>query len=130
MTGSLDNHVLLEKIDVMISVVRTMKINLDNDLKVLIDEGESQEDILDFLFSKGLAITDAIVVVRSLYCISLNEAKNVVATSRCWGGVHRENKNLHDASQEIAEAVERVTAVSKENMNALNVIAPYKHMDM
>lgn len=79
---------------------------MDNELydatKTLVEDGRSQDEVLLFLYSKKLFITDAIVAIRRLYGIRLDEAKRVVAASRYWQREHENNKGLHDALEEMS----------------------------
>jgi len=84
-----------------------MKNNLNDEIQSLADEGKSQDEILYFLFSKKTSITEAMVVIRQLYGISLGEAKRLVATSRYWEDIHRDNQDLHNNLEKISEACEK-----------------------
>jgi hypothetical protein len=105
-----------------------MKNDLSIKIQILKDEGKSQNEILYFLFSKKISITEAIVFVRKLYGIKLEEAKKLVAASQYWENMHTSNQNLHDALEEISKTSED----SKEfySGNSINLIAPYKYLDM
>ena len=67
------------------------------DLKALVRQGKSQEEVLHFLYLHGVMITTAIVMVRALFGISLAEAKCIVTSSVYWSDVLNENEKLHDA---------------------------------
>lgn len=66
-------------------------------IQALVKDGCSQDEVLHFLFSKKIFIADAIVLVRRLYGIKLDEAKKMVSASRYWRVEHENNKGLHDA---------------------------------
>lgn len=84
-------------------------MDLHNELKCLIDEGKSQDEILNVLASKGLSITDAIAAIRTLYSIKLDEAKKIVATSRHWEKVHRDHESFHEALEAYADMCQNQT---------------------
>jgi len=84
-----------------------MANNLYCEIQSLVDEGKSQDEILYFLFSKKIPITEAMAAIRTLYGISLGEAKRLVATSRHWEGMHRDNQDLHNNLEKISEACEK-----------------------
>jgi hypothetical protein len=79
-----------------------MDKDLIDELQALNDKGKSQDEILYFLFLKGLSITDAIIATRKLYGINLEEAKRLVVVNSCWANTHNQNQYLHDALEEIS----------------------------
>lgn len=74
-----------------------------NEVNSLRKNGVSQDDILVFLSSKGMSITDAIIHIRALYGISLGDAKKIVASSKPWSKVHEANECLHEVLERIVE---------------------------
>lgn len=70
------------------------------ELKALKSNGLSQEDITKFLKQKDLSIMTAIRVNRELFNMSLQEAKEYVATSADYKEIHEASKFLHDELME------------------------------
>jgi len=46
--------------------------------------GETANDVVEFLKSNQLSITQSIVTIKSIYSVSLGEAKSVVCNAPCW----------------------------------------------
>lgn len=87
--------------------IKMMNDDLNDELRALRDEGKSKDEILDFLFKKGLSITDAIVAIRALYGIRLQEAKEMVSQNIHWQDIHKNHQPLHDAAEAILEKLAR-----------------------
>lgn len=107
-----------------------MNSHLHNELISLSNKGKTQEEILHFLYSNGTFITDAIVAIRSLYGIKLDEAKRIVGASHYWENTSKDNQNLHDSLEKISGFCENNTEHEFNDINSINVIAPYKHLGM
>lgn len=110
-----------------------MTDNLYKELQPLVREGKSPDEILRVLYLKRISITDAIVAVRALYGIKLNEAKKIVASSDYWIDQHKRNQEVHEAFEELfdkREASQELAEKNQNRLNAINVIAPYKYHDM
>lgn len=74
----------MKKIDIMLNMC-----------KKEINNGQSETDIIGFMFSYGLSITDSINIYRELYAVSLVEAKQKVATHDDWKKMAEESDETH-----------------------------------
>lgn len=80
-----------------------MKDDLLDILRKMRVDGVGEEEIMVFMLREGVSITEAIILVRSLYGVGLGAAKRIVSGSSAWSAAHRANKNLHDALEDFAK---------------------------
>lgn len=66
------------------------------ELKGLKNNGLSQEDITILLKQKDFSIMTAIRINRELFNMSLQEAKEYVATSEAYKEIHKANSGFHE----------------------------------
>lgn len=81
--------------------------NLNRQLQAMKGNGKSQDDIVCFLFAQKISITEAIIAIRTLYGIKLEEAKKIVSSNRYWSKIHEANQNLHDKLDALANSHKR-----------------------
>ncbi len=80
-----------------------MDMRLQEQIRDLLIMKKNQNEVLEFMYSKRVKITDAIIAIRAAYGVSLGEAKGIVAKSNFWIDVHHANKLLHDELESLSK---------------------------
>ena len=81
---------------------------MENDLEKLIGEcekkitqGASREELILHLKQEGLTIIESMKVVKKIYKVSLQEAKEMVTTHSAWVDEARVADSLHEELEEL-----------------------------
>jgi hypothetical protein len=81
---------LPEQLDVMVIRCRSLK-----------DDGASKEDVLSFLRRAGFSQVFSVMVIVSVWNVSLQEAKECVHLSPTWADRKKDNDDFHNLLDKI-----------------------------
>jgi hypothetical protein len=87
-----------------------------NQLKREVEKGVSIENAITQLHEKGFTITHSMRILKTVYGISLKEAKNYVSNHPVWESIVIAAKPLHD--ELIASLGELLTPTEEEEFTA------------
>jgi hypothetical protein len=74
-----------------------------SDMRALIESGVTREEAIANMRRDGLHIVECIKLTRSLYGLTLGEAKEVVQQSEAWTDCREQNDAFHEQVVEVAE---------------------------
>lgn len=74
----------MKKIDIMLNMCQNE-----------INSGKNETDVIGFMFSYGLSITDSIKIFQNLYDVTLDEAKERVVNHEEWQKLAEESDETH-----------------------------------